>query len=140
MTIDEVKVLLKSLAKAKAVCRAREWQYKSCRKNLESLKACDYSAPRISGGNIAVSSVEQAILRMEQYKERYQTACTKLFAIEDKIEILLPLLDDTEQALVIDRFMNDVPMFRLYEKYYYTFDGLKDKYKKIYIKIAQKSP
>lgn len=135
MTVDEVKKLLKSLSALKTLVKSRERQYNNALKYIELQKAQDYSSPRVSGSG-AGSSVEMAVIRLERYKERYLEACEKMFIIEDKIEALLPLLDIEEQSLVVDRFMNDIPLYRLYEKHFYTYDTLKDKYKKIYKKLA----
>lgn len=135
MTVDEVKKLLKSLSALKTLVKSRERQYNNALKYIELQRAQDYSSPRVSRSG-AESSVEMAVIRLERYKERYLEACEKMFIIEDKIEALLPLLDIEEQSLVVDRFMNDIPLYRLYEQHFYTYDTLKDKYKKIYKKLS----
>lgn len=137
MTVDEVKKLLKSLSAIKTLVKSRERQYNNALKYIELQRAQDYSTPRVSRSD-AESPVEIAAIRLERYKERYLEACEKMFIIEDKIEALLPLLDIEEQSLVVDRFMNDIPMYRLYEKYSYSYDRLKHKYVEIYQKISKK--
>lgn len=136
MTVDEVKNLLKSLSAIKTLVKSRERQYNNALKYIELQRAQDYSSPRVSRSGVE-SSVEMAVIRLERYKERYLEACEKMFIIEDKIEALLPLLDVEEQSLVVDRFMNDIPLYRLYEQHFYTYDTLKDKYKKIYKKLSR---
>lgn len=135
MTVDEVKKLLKSLSTIKTLVKSRERQYNNALKYIELQQAQDYSSPRVSG-SCTGSSVEMAVIRLERYKERYLEACEKMFIIEDKIETLLPLLDIEEQSLVVDRFMNDIPLYRLYEKYAYSFDRIKHKYSEIFKKLA----
>lgn len=135
MTVDEVKKLLKSLSTIKTLVKSRERQYNNALKYIELQQAQDYSSPRVSRSG-AESPVEMAVIRLECYKERYLEACEKMFIIEDKIEALLPLLDVEEQSLVVDRFMNDIPMYRLYEKYAYSFDRLKHKYSEIFKKLS----
>lgn len=137
MTTDEIKKLLKSLSAAKTLVKSRERQYNNALKYIELQSAQDYSIVKVKSSG-AESPVEMAVIRLERYKERYLDACEKMFIIEDKIEALLPLLDVEEQSLVVDRFMNDIPMYRLYEKYSYSYDRLKHKYVEIYQKISQK--
>lgn len=136
MTVDEVKKLLKSLSSIKTLVKSRERQYNNAFKYIELQKAQDYSAVKVNSSGVN-SPVEMAIIRLERYKERYLEACEKMFIIEDKIEALLPLLDVEEQSLVVDRFMNDIPLYRLYEKYAYSFDRIKHKYSEIFKKLAE---
>lgn len=82
--------------------------------------------------------VEKAAFRVIELEAEYIQACDKMFILEDKIADILPLLDAMEQNLVIDRFMNNLEMPKLSNKYFYTPDSLKNKYTKIYKKIAKK--
>lgn len=138
MTVEEVKELLYSLSGAKRLVEARKRQLKQCEEFTDTLQAIDYARARIMSSN-NISTVERAVLRLETCLERYQKACDKLFEIENKIEACMQYLNDNDKALVVDRFIDDTPMPILRVKYCYASQSIKNKYSKIYRKIANYS-
>lgn len=140
MTVEEVKELLKSLGRAKSLVYVRESQYKRCKENLGALQAMDYTRVGMSRQSERVSSVERQAERLYEYEDKYLSACNKLFEIEDKIERCLLFIDDTEKSLVIDRFMNETPLFRVSRNYNYSYDRIKHKFSEIYNKISKSTP
>lgn len=136
MTIEEVKKLLKSLSSAKSLVYMKKRQLNFYLKHLDMLKAVDYSKTKICTSEM-ISCVEMAVMKIETYQEQYTQAMNRMFAIEDKISECVQCLTADEKKLIIERFMDDTPLFQLSKTHHYTRDSLNNKFYKIYKKIAK---
>lgn len=142
MTYEEVKdVLGRYIYKRERVLKLKATldRTKADKSYFDTLRSIDYTKPRVQGG-IQSSQVEQAVMAadavIERLEQEYANAADDMFRTEDRIAKMLPYLDEQEQGLIIDRYMDGVDFMTIAHKYYYQPESLLNKYTKIYKKMA----
>lgn len=135
MTYKEVSELLKSYIKKLKLLKLKQEQLSEKKAELTSIKATDYS--KSGGKSFSIESViEKSIILIEKYEEQSLILQTEIFEIEDKIAGFLPMLDELEQSLIIERYMNCKPMCIIAKKYHYSYERIRHKYCDIVKKIS----
>lgn len=142
MTVDEVKKMLYSYKTANTQVYITKRMYERRRERLpEPLRATDYCKPFVRGGS--KESIEEQIaiaaeeLHLDKYRAAYEKACEDMFRIEDEFAKAIECLNDTEKEILIARFMDCKPVYKVAQEFNYTYESIFDKCHKIYRKIAR---
>lgn len=133
MSYEEVKDILNSyLTKKKlydALTRSINTILDTC------LKGVNYDL-NFSSNNVT-SSVEKAVEKVEKYRTSRDTIMSDMFELEDKISTMIVFLRDDEQALIIDRYINGIPLYKLAKNNGYTYESMRNKFVKITKKLSK---
>ena len=130
MTYEEVKEVLHSYLKKLRLYKTYSELVNAARQDLDGLKAVDYGAIKVQGG-IGSNSTEKAILRLDKLLSRKDKIMEEMFELEDKIAELITYLNDEEQTLIIDRYMQGASFRKIANKYCYDYNALCNKFTKI---------
>lgn len=136
MTYNEVKKLLSTYLSKLKLLKIKKEQLAEKRQEMGEIGAIDYSKVNVQSG-AKTSLQERFIIVIEKYEQEYERLMLELFDVEDKIAEFLPLLDETEQSLIIERYMKAKPMSVIAREFHYSYDWLKHKYYGMYKKIAK---
>ena len=122
MTFDEVKKKLKEYTGLKKLLEAKQTQIDELREGLAAIRATDYAKEKVcsSGSSDYIETILDRIARLEG---RANTIMQRIFDIEDLIAENMDELSDVEQAIVIDRYMNDMSWAKICKKYYFSYEG-----------------
>ena len=119
MTFEEIKKKLSKYKDLKKLLSSERERIAQLRNQLYDLKATDYGGEKVKSST--QSTYKESILdRIVQLEKRADDVQTKLFAIEDMIADNMDGLSDVEQAIVIDRYMNDMSWSQICKKYHYA--------------------
>ena len=119
MTFDEIKEKLKEYTGLKKLLEAKQTQISELREGLTAIRATDYAKEKVcsSGSSDYIETILDRIARLEG---RANTIMQRIFDIEDLIAENMDELSDVEQAIVIDRYMNDMNWQQICKKYHYA--------------------
>lgn len=122
MTFEEIKKKLSEYKDLKKLLSSEIERIAQLRNQLYDFKATDYGREKVKSST--QSTYKESILdRIVQLEKRADDVQTKLFAIEDMIADNMDGLSDVEQAIVIDRYMNDMSWAKICKKYYFSYEG-----------------
>jgi len=114
MTYEEARIILNNLKR-----KSREANY--IKMELDDIKS-DYAALTLHSQlgnmqeihtNTVTSTVERAVMRIEEVRERYDTAKAKVYDIEDSFNKALKQLNPTEQMIIIGFYERGKKIFQI---------------------------
>ena len=70
-------------------------------------------------GGVRTPIQEKILLRIEKIQSEVNVIMEDLFALEDELSEAIPLLPETEQGIIIDRYMNGWSWDKIMKKYGY---------------------
>lgn len=100
-----VKDKLKTLESKKRLLKTLQRQIANARADMSGVSAVSYENAKVLGGN--KTSVEERFLALiTRLENRYNKVMEEAFAIEDTIAEAVYCLNEIEQAMIIDRYVN----------------------------------
>ena len=112
MTFDEMKGILEEYIDTKKYLKAQERRIAELRAKIDGLSAVDSN-----------SYVEGIILRLIELEEDLSKTMAKMFAEEDMIAERMKECTQLEQAMLIDRYMNQWSWKRICKHYHYSYNS-----------------
>lgn len=119
MTFDEIKGKLKEYTGLKKLLEAKQTQISELREGLTAIRATDYAKEKVCSSG-SLDYIETILDRIARLEGRANTLMQRIFDIEDLIAENMDELSDVEQAIVIDRYMNDMSWSQICKKYHYA--------------------
>ena len=116
----ELKECLDTIRAKKRLLGALQRQLAQYQADCE-ITGIDYSKPNFKTSD-NFSSEERYITRLEDYRSRISNVMEEIFEIEDKIAIGIAELNDTEQAMIIDRYIHNWSWRKICKEYNYAYD------------------
>lgn len=114
----KVKEKLKTLEGKKRLLKSIQRQIANARADMSGIKAQTYDGVKSTAGER--SSVEdQFAVLISRLEERYNKVMEEAFAIEDAIAQAVYCLDEVEQSMIIDRYVNGWSWRRIEREYKY---------------------
>lgn len=119
MTFEEVKRELNGLRFKRQLLKKREAQMKQARDQIDCLKATDYAKIAVQGGeNAAVAEV--FIEYMERLQNAYDGLLEDVYRIENSVLSHMKDLTETEQGILIDRYILGKTWENIQQEYHYA--------------------
>lgn len=100
-----VKDKLKTLESKKRLLSSIQRQIANAKADMSGLGAVSYDSVKV-GGSEKTSVQERFIALISRLEKRYETIMEQAFAIEDAIAEAVQYLNEVEQAIIIDRYVN----------------------------------
>ena len=104
MTYEEMKKMLDGLKQKKRLMRSVQRQIEEAREQIDCLNGRDYGGAAVQGG-VKEPAAERFIEHRERLERRYKALMAEAFSTEDYISEHLSALSETEQSIIIDRYM-----------------------------------
>ena len=102
---NAVKEKLKALEGKKRLLKSIQRQIANARADMSGISAVSYENAKVLGGN--KTSVEERFTALiDKLEKRYNKVMEEAFAIEDAIAEAVYCLNEVEQAMIIDRYVN----------------------------------
>lgn len=104
---EEAKALkseLKEITQLRQVLRAKQRQIEEAERYI-SVSSPKLGSTPVQGGE-TISPQERFVIHLERLYAQYNSAMDKLFSLEDKFSDSIQTLSATEQAILIDRYLN----------------------------------
>lgn len=120
MTFEEIKKILNEYKGLKRRLKSEGLRLAELRSMLTGMRATDYSRERISGGSKDNTYTENILDRISCLEERLNGLMSRIFEIEDIISDNMDNLTQTEQAMIIDRYMNGWNWAKICKNYNYA--------------------
>ena len=133
----ELKECLDTIRAKKRLLGALQRQLSQCHRDCEQLGAVDYSKPKFSNSN-NTSSEERYVLRLEKYRQQIETLMEEIFTCEDKISTEISVLNDCEQAMIIDRYIHNWSWKKICKEYNYYYTDTSNGAQKLVNRALQK--
>lgn len=102
---NAVKEKLKALEGKKRLLKSIQRQIANARADMSGISAVSYENAKVDGG-IKTSVQERFMALISKLETRYNNVMEEAFAIEDAIAEAVYCLDEVEQAMIIDRYVN----------------------------------
>lgn len=118
MTFGEIKEILEKYINKKKILRAQERRLCELRAKIDDVGAVDYSRDKVVGGNVS-SRTEVIIERISALENEIACLMEEIFAMEDVIADKMKECTPLEQAMLIDRYMNEWSWKRIQKHYHY---------------------
>jgi DNA-directed RNA polymerase specialized sigma subunit len=100
-----VKNKLKTLESKKRLLKSIQQQIANARADMSGISAVSYENAKVVGGG-KTSVQERFTALITKLEARYEKVMAEAFAIEDAIAEAVYYLDEVEQAMIIDRYVN----------------------------------
>lgn len=100
-----VKEQLKTLEGKKRLLKTIQRQIANAKADMSGLGAVSYDGVKVDNGD-KTSVQERFIALITRLEKRYETIMEQAFAIEDAIAEAVQYLNELEQAIIIDRYVN----------------------------------
>ena len=100
-----VKNKLKTLESKKRLLKSIQQQISNARADMSGISAVSYENAKVLGGS-KTSVQERFTALITKLEARYEKVMAEAFAIEDAIAEAVYYLDEVEQAMIIDRYVN----------------------------------
>lgn len=101
----KVKEKLKSLEGKKRLLKTIQRQIANARADISGVGAVSYDNAKVDGGN-KTSVQERFTALITRLENRYQQVMEEAFEIEDAIAQAVYCLNEVEQSMIIDRYVN----------------------------------
>ena len=101
MTIKEIKAVFNSYRDTLKRCRRLELRVAEARRDVISIRACNYGKIKVAGGEIGCG-IDIAMARLMDRERVYNLACEELFRSELTINNLLDKLDGSDAKILSD--------------------------------------
>jgi HEPN domain-containing protein len=102
-----------------------------------SLTVTDYSKPSVKS-SVDTSSEERYVMRLEALTNRIHTVMEDIFKLEDKVAEEIQVLNETEQAMIIDRYIHNWSWKRICKEYNYCYTETGNSAERIVYKALKK--
>ena len=113
-----VKDKLKTLESKKRLLKTLQRQIANARADMSGVSAVSYENAKVLGGN--KTSVEERFLALiTRLENRYNKVMEEAFAIEDTIAEAVYCLNEIEQAMIIDRYVNGWSWRKIEREHHY---------------------
>lgn len=100
-----VKAKLKTLESKKRLLSSIQRQIANAKADMSGLGAVSYDGVKVGNGDKS-SVQERFVALISRLEKRYETIMEQAFAIEDAIAEAVQYLNELEQAIIIDRYVN----------------------------------
>lgn len=114
-----VKDKLKALEGKKRLLKSIQRQIANARADISGLTAQTYESEPVMGG-IVTSVQERFITLISRLEERYEKVMSEAFEIEDAIAQAVYCLNEVEQSMIIDRYINGWSWRKIEREHYYA--------------------
>lgn len=116
---NAVKEKLKALEGKKRLLKSIQRQIANARADMSGISAVSYENAKVLGGN--KTSVEERFMALiSKLENRYNKVMEEAFAIEDAIAEAVYCLDEVEQAMIIDRYVNGWSWRKIEREHHYA--------------------
>ena len=105
MTTEELKQKLDGLLGKKRLARSLQRQIQRKREEIDCLHAVSFEGTHVQGGE-KEPAAEKFVEYIERLEKRYEAVIEEVFAVEDLITENLAYLSETEQTIIIERYMS----------------------------------
>ena len=133
----ELKQCLDTISAKKRLLRALQRQLAQCQSDCEQLSAVDYSNPKFKSSEL-ISTEEKYVIRLEEYRNKISLVMDEIFECEDKISAEISVLDECEQAMIIDRYIHNWSWKKICKEYNYYYTDTSNGAEKIVRRALQK--
>lgn len=129
--LESYKLIKKEVERLNALRRELEL-------DMTSLKAVDYSKIRVEGSAGTSCVLEVVMDRLEELKNQIAEVTAKKYDIEKEVIALINKLDNknNDVDILMDRYIHLLKYHEIERKYSYTYESLKNKISKAYMKLA----
>jgi hypothetical protein len=117
----ELKQCLDTISAKKRLLRALQRQLAQYQSDCEQLGAVDYSKPKFKDSE-NTSTEERRAIRIEEYRNKISFLMDEIFECEDKISAEISVLNECEQAMIIDRYIHNWSWKKICKEYNYAYD------------------
>lgn len=118
MTYEEMKKMLDDLKQKKRLMRSVQQQIEEAREQIDCLNGRDYGGAAVQGG-VKEPAAERFIEHRERLERRYKALMAEAFSTEDYISEHLSALSETEQSIIIDRYMMNKSWRYIQQEHHY---------------------
>lgn len=105
MTTEELKQKLDGLLGKKRLARSLQKQIQRKREEIDCLHSVSFDGAHVQGGE-KEPAAERFVEYIERLEKRYEAVIEEVFAVEDLIAENLVYLSETEQTIIIERYMS----------------------------------
>lgn len=103
---QEVKAKLKTLESKKRLLKSIQRQIANAKADMDGLNAVSYDGVKVTSNSNKTSVQERFTALICRLENRYEKVMDEAFAIEDAIAEAVLYLNELEQAIIIDRYVN----------------------------------
>ena len=114
-----VKDKLKTLESKKRLLKTLQRQIANARADMSGVSAVSYENAKVLGGN-RTSVEERFVALITRLENRYNKVMEEAFAIEDTIAEAVYCLNEIEQAMIIDRYVNGWSWRKIEREHHYA--------------------
>jgi len=118
MTFAEIKEILEKYINKKKYLKAQERRLSELKAKIDGSGAIDYARDKVDSG-IVSSRTEVIIERISALEESIAKLMSEIFELEDRIAERMQECTPLEQAMLIDRYMNEWSWKRICKHYHY---------------------
>lgn len=133
-----VKDKLKTLESKKRLLKTLQRQIANARADMSGVSAVSYENAKVLGGN-KTSVEERFIALITRLENRYNKVMEEAFAIEDTIAEAVYCLNEIEQAMIIDRYVNGWSWRKIEREHHYCERQVFNIHNEALEKMAQNS-
>lgn len=116
---NAVKEKLKALEGKKRLLKSIQRQIANARADMSGISAVSYENAKVDGG-IKTSVQERFMALIDKLEKRYNKVMEEAFAIEDAIAEAVYCLNEIEQAMIIDRYVNGWSWRKIEREHHYA--------------------
>ena len=133
----ELKECLDMIKRKKRLLTALQRQLAQRQLDCESIKAVDYSLPKVKSSE-NTSQEERYVQYLETLRNRIDELMQEIFKAEDTIAVEIQVLNETEQAMIIDRYIHNWSWKRICKEYNYFYSESGNSAQKAVTKALEK--
>lgn len=132
----EVIEKLRSYRDAKNECERIKLRLEEVETDLYGLSGTDYSKVNVRGGGYS-AAIETVIARKNELEEKLARALENKYTVETEVREYISVLSnkDHDQDILLDKYIELLPLKVIKNKYYYSYEYLKNKYTNCYKKL-----
>ena len=133
----ELKECLDMIKRKKRLLTALQRQLAQRQADCNSIKAVDYALPKVKSSE-NTSQEERYVQYLERLRNRIDDVMSEIFEMEDKISVEIQVLNETEQAMIIDRYIHNWSWKRICKEYNYCYTNTGNSAERIVKKAFEK--
>ena len=133
----ELKECLDMIKRKKRLLTALQRQLVQRQADCNSIKAVDYALPKVKSSE-NTSQEERYVQYLESLRNRIDKVMSEIFEMEDKISVEIQVLNETEQAMIIDRYIHNWSWKRICKEYNYCYTNTGNSAERIVKKALEK--
>ena len=133
----ELKECLDVIKSKKRLLTALQRQLAQRQADCDSVSAVDYSLSKVKSSN-NTSQEERYVLYLETLRNRIDELMQEIFKAEDTIAVEIQVLNETEQAMIIDRYIHNWSWKRICKEYNYCYTNTGNSAERIVKKALEK--